>query len=106
MCPPHSVKMWPTPACLSVRATRCPPFRSAMLGRRRGGEVHDLELQAVRILEEHRVVARPVLRELARGPVERGEPARGHELGLKAIHVLAAVHAEGQVVEAGPLAVK
>src|SRR5437867_7628037 len=30
MCPPQSVKMWPTPACLSVRATRCPPFRSAM----------------------------------------------------------------------------
>src|SRR2546426_8995077 len=30
MCPPQSVKMWPTPACLSVRATRSPPFRSAM----------------------------------------------------------------------------
>src|SRR5229473_5661274 len=30
MCPPHSVKTWPTPACLSVRATRCPPFSSAM----------------------------------------------------------------------------
>src|SRR5213078_2374249 len=30
MCPPHSVKMWPRPACLSVRATRCPPFSSAM----------------------------------------------------------------------------
>src|SRR6266581_4515603 len=30
MCPPQSVKMCPTPACLSVRATRCPPFRSAM----------------------------------------------------------------------------
>src|SRR5882672_2602335 len=29
MCPPQSVKMWPTPACLSVRATRCPPFSSA-----------------------------------------------------------------------------
>src|SRR5712691_841007 len=30
ICPPQSVKMWPTPACLSVRATRCPPFSSAM----------------------------------------------------------------------------
>src|SRR5712692_3610728 len=30
MCPPQSVKIWPTPACLSVRATRCPPFSSAM----------------------------------------------------------------------------
>src|ERR1700730_11947200 len=30
ICPPQSVKMWRTPACLSVRATRCPPFRSAM----------------------------------------------------------------------------
>src|SRR6266852_8884490 len=30
MCPPQRVKTWPTPACLSVRATRCPPFSSAM----------------------------------------------------------------------------
>src|SRR6266545_1829516 len=30
MCPPHSVKTWPTPACLSVRATRCPPVSSAI----------------------------------------------------------------------------
>src|SRR3970040_1882224 len=30
MCPPQSVKMWPTPACLSVRATRRPPVRSAI----------------------------------------------------------------------------
>src|SRR5215470_2351780 len=31
MWPPHNVKMWPTPACRSVCATRCPPFRSAMV---------------------------------------------------------------------------
>src|SRR5262247_192513 len=31
MWPPQSVKMCPTPACRSVRATRCPPFRSAMV---------------------------------------------------------------------------
>src|SRR5438128_6186556 len=30
MCPPQSVKMCHTPACLSVRATRYPPIRSAM----------------------------------------------------------------------------
>src|SRR6266508_5532216 len=30
MCPPPSVKMWPAPACLSVRSTRCPPLSSAM----------------------------------------------------------------------------
>src|SRR5438034_1638265 len=31
MWPPQRVKMWPTPACLSVRATRCPPLRSGMV---------------------------------------------------------------------------
>src|SRR6266850_4651952 len=30
MWPPHSVKTWPTPACFRVRATSCPPVRSAM----------------------------------------------------------------------------
>src|SRR5215510_5083043 len=30
MWPPQSVNTCPTPACLSVRATRCPPFRSAI----------------------------------------------------------------------------
>src|SRR4029077_4988435 len=29
MCPPQSVKTWPTPACLSTRATSSPPVRSA-----------------------------------------------------------------------------
>src|SRR2546428_9125452 len=31
MWPPQSVKTCPTPASLSVRATRCPPVRSAIL---------------------------------------------------------------------------
>src|SRR5438046_894212 len=30
MWPPQSVKTWPTPASLSVRATRCPPVRSVI----------------------------------------------------------------------------
>src|SRR3972149_8815300 len=30
MCPPQSVNTCPTPACLRVRAARCPPVRSAM----------------------------------------------------------------------------
>src|SRR5206468_11596205 len=30
MWPPHKVKTWPTPACFRVRATSCPPVRSAM----------------------------------------------------------------------------
>src|SRR5215510_9727962 len=30
MWPPHRVKTWPTPACFRVRATSCPPVRSAM----------------------------------------------------------------------------
>src|SRR5262249_9539563 len=30
MWPPHKVKTWPTRACLRVRATSCPPVRSAM----------------------------------------------------------------------------
>src|SRR4029453_3347308 len=31
MWPPHKVKTWPTPACFRVRATSCPPVRSAMV---------------------------------------------------------------------------
>src|SRR5215472_12033860 len=30
MWPPHKVNTWPTPACFRVRATSCPPVRSAM----------------------------------------------------------------------------
>src|SRR5262245_39852685 len=30
MWPPHSVKTWPTPASLRVRATSCPPVRSVI----------------------------------------------------------------------------
>src|SRR5262249_25208466 len=43
MWPPHSVKTWPTPACLRTRATSCPPVRSATEhGDDLGGEALDL----------------------------------------------------------------
>src|SRR5215467_5527220 len=98
MWPPQSVKTCPTPACLRVLATRCPPFRSAMLGGRRRRDVHDLELQAVGILEEHRVVARPVLGELPGRSVERGELPRGHEVFVEAVHVIPVVYAQRHVI--------
>src|SRR5689334_15974481 len=106
MWPPQSVNTWPAPACRRVRATRWPPLRSATLAARASRDVHDLELEPVRVLEEHRVVARPVLRELARGLVERGQPARGEELLAEAVHVLSALDAEGHVIEPRPLAVE
>src|SRR5215467_3033045 len=105
MWPPQSVKMCPTPACLTVRATRCPPLTSAMLGGRRW-DVHDLELQPVRIFEEHRVVARSVLGELPGRLVERGELPRGHEVFVEAVHIISVVHAQRHVIEAGALAVE
>src|SRR5512142_1881051 len=104
MWPPHRVNTCPTPACRSVRATRCPPFRSATLVAGPARDVHDLELQPVRALEEDRVVAGPVLRELARRSVERREPVRHHELVAEALHLVPPLHAEGHVVKSRPLA--
>src|SRR6185369_7236986 len=124
MWPPQSVKMWRTPACLSVRATRCPPFRSvtalstqipirfmglaALAGACRGGlgDVDDFELEAIRVFEEDGVVAGAVLGELARRRVEGDESARGEELFGDAVDVCAVRDAEGDVVETGALAVK
>src|SRR4029453_7622561 len=77
-----------------------------MGGERRGRNVDDLELEPIRILEEHRVVAGAVFRELARGFVERSQPARNHELVAEPVDVLALRDAEGQMVEARPLAVE
>src|SRR5678815_5652293 len=105
MCPPQSVNTWPTPACRSVRATRCPPLRSATLASARG-EVDDLELQAIGILEEDRVVAGAVLGELARRPVERRQPAGPHELVAEPFHLLPPLHPEGHVIETGALGVE
>src|SRR5215469_15528498 len=43
MWPPHSVKTWPTPACLRTRATSWPPVRSATERRHHlGREAFDL----------------------------------------------------------------
>src|SRR6266542_3570049 len=126
--------MWPTPACLIVRATRCPPFRSGMVSfssRARGPRsvepvkaqefdllarlvspsaprrnVDDLELETVGVLEEHRVVSRCVLRELARGVVERRDASRRHELLAEPVHVLAPIDTECEVIQAQTLAVE
>src|SRR5260370_27783843 len=106
MWPPQRVNTCPTPACRSVRATRCPPLRSATLAAGSTREVHHLELHPVGILEEDRVVARTVLRELARRLVERREPVCPHELVAEAIHLFPPLHPEGHVIEARPLAVE
>src|SRR5678815_2669493 len=105
MCPPQSVNTWPTPACRSVRATRCPPLRSATLAPARG-EVDDRELQAIGSLEEDRVAAGAVLGELARRPVERRQPAGPHEVVAEPVHLLPPLHPEGHVIATGALAVE
>ena len=66
----------------------------------------DFELEAVRVFEEDGVVAGAVLGELARRLVEGGESARGEEVFGEAVDVVAVGDAEGDVVEAGALAVK
>src|SRR6266436_5634396 len=106
MWPPQRVNPSPTPASRSVRATRCPPLRSPTLAARLARDVHHLELHPVRVLEEDRVVAGPVLRELPWRLIERRKPARAHELVAESIHLLAALHPEGHVIEARPLAVE
>ena len=58
------------------------------------------------IFEEDGVVAGAVLGELARCLVEGGESARGEEVFGEAVDVVALGDAEGDVVEAGALAVK
>src|SRR5260370_41713740 len=88
MWPPQRVNTCPTPACRSVRATRCPPLRSATLAARPTREVHHLELHPVGILEEDRVVARTVLRELARRLVERRGAGGGPEPPRDTAHPL------------------
>ena len=92
MWPPHSVTTWRTSDLLEVRA-RVP-------------NVDDFELESIRIFEEDGVVAGAVLGELARRLVEGGESARGEEVFGEAVDVVAVGDAEGEVVEAGALAVK
>src|SRR5262245_56962991 len=106
MWPPHSVQTCPTPACLSVRATRWPPVRSLMSVTPCARHVGHLELQAIRVLEEDGVIARPVCREVARCAVERGQSAGEEELLPESIHVVPSRHPERQVVDAGALSVK
>ena len=71
-----------------------------------GGEVDDFELESIGIFEEDGVVAGAVLGELARCLIEGGESARGEEVFGEAVDVVALGDAEGEVVEAGALAVK
>src|SRR5262249_41367736 len=68
--------------------------------------VDDLELDPVRVLEKHRVVARGILGELARRAVERREVSRRHEPLAEPIHLLARVDAEGEVIQPRPLAME
>src|SRR5260370_41836784 len=62
-----------------------------------GRHVDHFELEPIRVLEEHRVVARLVFRKLARGTVERGHASGSHELVTKPVHVLAPLDPEGEV---------
>ena len=72
----------------------------------RSWDVRDLELQAVGVLEEGRVVAGAVLRIVARTAVEDGDGARLQELGVEAVDVGAGAHPERDVIEPGVLAVR
>src|SRR5438094_1845333 len=67
-------------------------------------EVDDLELHPVRVGEEDRVVLRAVLGVLRRR-IEDRDPLP-HEEPVEATHLLAAAHAEREVVEADPVAVE
>src|SRR5215475_7964897 len=97
----------------SRRPTRASPFAvkesalSMMVGSARPRRhVDDLELDPIRVLEKHRVVARGILGELARRAVERREASRGHEPLVEPIHLLARVDAEGEVIQPRPLAME
>src|SRR5262249_32223148 len=106
MWPPHSVKRWATPAALSVRATRCPPGRSIASAALEPGHVRHFQLEPVGILEEHRVVARPVLREFLRRAVEWGDAARREELVAEAVDVGAGTDPERDVIDPDALPVE
>src|SRR5215468_12383741 len=97
MCPPHTVNKCRTPACRSVRATRCPPVSSdTRLALR---DVDNLELEPVGVLEEDRVVAVAVFGELPRRVVQRGNAARPEEVAGEAVDIVPLRHAEGDVVD-------
>src|SRR5215468_10144462 len=106
MCPPQSVKTCRTPASLSVRATRCPPVRSLMSVTPCARGVRHLELQAIGVLEEHGIVARPIFGELARRAVEHGHTSRDEKLVAESIHVFSPRHPEGDVIDADTLSMK
>src|SRR5262245_17866226 len=106
MCPPQSVKTCRTPASLSVRATRCPPVRSLMSVTPCARNVGHLELQAVGILEEDGIVARPILGKLAGRAVERRDAPRDEELVAETIHVFPSRDPERDVIDADALSMK
>src|SRR5262252_2246901 len=68
--------------------------------------VDDLELDPVRILEEHRVVARSVLGKFSRRAVKRGQIPRSHESLAGPVHLLAPIDAESEVIQSRFLAME
>src|SRR5215510_3340118 len=68
--------------------------------------VDDLELDSVRILEEHRVVARSVLGEFSRPAVERRQTPRSHEPLAEPVDSLAPIDAESEVIQSRSLAME
>src|SRR5438552_16378842 len=78
MWPPHSVKTWPTPACLSTRATSSPPLRSATRPLHGGAEL----LQPSQLVEEapllgHLAARHAIDRDLRHGDLAAGRRQSG-----------------------------
>src|SRR5215470_19183681 len=95
------------------RSTRASPFgvresAPSMILRsvRPRRHVDDLELDPVRILEEHRVVAGSVLGEFSRRAIKRRQTPRGHESLAEPVHRLARVDAESEVIQSRSLAME
>src|SRR5215470_13448650 len=82
------------------RAESSPGLRAGSAPIGDAGHVRDFDLEPVEILEEHRVVAWPVLGILPRRIVERRDASRLHELSHEAIHVAALAYAEADVIDA------
>src|SRR5262249_55937874 len=68
--------------------------------------VDDLELDPVRILEEHRVVAGSILGEFSRRAVEGRQTPWSHEPLVEPVHLLAPLDAESEVIQSRCLAME
>src|SRR5262245_46856562 len=65
MWPPQSVKTWPTPACLRVRATSCPPVRSLISAPTGPRRTRSARRESRNDLGGDRLVLRPLVPRIA-----------------------------------------